>query len=305
MDYVGRIFRPPSEAQSLLLQVTIGCSHNRCVYCDMYRDKQFQPKPWELIEADLREAAAHGGRRTRVFLCDGDALILSTRRLMQILEGIREHLPWVERVGTYGDTRSVGRKSVAELEQLRAAGLGIVYHGMETGDEQVLELIDKGITRREGPSGGGGVKKARPELIETAAKLRAAGIVHSVIVLLGIGGVALSEQHAIHTAQTLTQMDPPYVGALTTTIVPGTPLAERAARGEFVLPSKFQMLAELRTIVAESEFSDCRFSSNHASNYLPLRGTLPADKPALLALLDDVLARADERLLKPERLRGL
>ncbi len=294
MDYVGRIFRPPSEAQSLLLQVTIGCSHNRCVYCDMYRDKEFRPKPWELIEADLREAAAlgrRGYRSPRVFLCDGDALILSTRRLLQILEGIREHLPWVERVGTYGDTRSVGRKSVAELEQLRAAGLGIVYHGMETGDEQVLELIDKGGTR--------------PELIETANKLRAAGIVHSVIVLLGIGGVALSEQHAIHTAETLTQMDPPYVGALTTTIVPGTPLAEMAQRGEFVLPSKFRMLAELRTIVAESEFTDCRFSSNHASNYLPLRGTLPAEKPALLGLLDEVIARGDERLLKPERLRGL
>ncbi len=294
MDYVGRIFRPPSEAQSLLLQVTIGCSHNRCVYCDMYRDKEFRPKPWELIEADLRKAAALGSRgyrSSRVFLCDGDALILSTRRLLQILEGIREHLPWVERVGTYGDTRSVGRKSVAELEQLRAAGLGIVYHGMETGDEQVLELIDKGGTR--------------PELIETANKLRAAGIVHSVIVLLGIGGVALSEQHAIHTAETLTQMDPPYVGTLTTTIVPGTPLAEMAQRGEFVLPSKFRMLAELRTIVAESEFTDCRFSSNHASNYLPLRGTLPAEKPALLGLLDEVIARGDERLLKPERLRGL
>jgi radical SAM superfamily enzyme YgiQ (UPF0313 family) len=311
VDYVGRIFRPPSEAQSLLLQVTIGCSHNGCVYCDMYRDKEFKPKPWELIEADLREAGKlgrlssarglssarlpqrdpHGGRSPKVFLCDGDALILNTRRLLQILDGIREHLPWVERVGTYGDTRSVGRKSVAELEQLRAAGLGIVYHGMETGDAQVLELIDKGGTR--------------PELIETAAKLRAAGIVHSVIVLLGIGGIALSEQHAQHTAETLTQMDPPYVGALTTTIVPGTPLAERAARGEFVLPSKFRMLAELRTIVAESEFSNCRFSSNHASNYLPLRGTLPHDKPALIAVLDDVLTRGDERQLVPERLRGL
>src|SRR5690349_13979723 len=239
MDYVGRIFRPPSEAHSLLLQVTIGCSHNRCVYCDMYRDKQFQPKPWELIEADLREAATlgrRGVRSPRVFLCDGDALILNTRRLLQILDGIREHLPWVERVGTYGDTRSVGRKSVAEFEQLRAAGLGIVYHGMETGDEQVLELIDKGGTR--------------PELIETANKLRAAGIDHSVIVLLGIGGIAHSERHAVHTAETLTQMDPPYVGALTTTIVPGTPLAEMAASGQFVLPSKFRMLAELRTIIA-------------------------------------------------------
>lgn len=294
MDYVGRIFRPPSEAHSLLLQVTIGCSHNRCVYCDMYRDKQFRPKPWELIEADLREAAALGARGVRskrVFLCDGDALILGNKRLMQILAGIRHYLPWVERVGTYGDTRSVGRKSVEQLIELREAGLGIVYHGMESGDDQVLELIDKGGTR--------------PELIETAAKLRAAGITHSVIVLLGIGGVALSEAHALHTAETLTQMDPPYVGALTTTIVPGTPLAEMAARGEFELPSKFRMLEELRTIVAESEFSDCRFSSNHASNYLPLRGTLPGDKAEIVALLDEVLARGDERLLKPEHLRGL
>ena len=294
MDYVGRIYRPPSEARSLLLQVTIGCSHNRCVYCDMYRDKQFRPKPWDRIEADLREAAAlgrRGVRSPRVFLCDGDALILGQRRLLQVLEGIREHLPWVERVGTYGDTRSVGRKTAAQLRELRDAGLGIVYHGMETGDDAVLERIDKGGTR--------------PELIETADKLRDAGITHSVIVLLGIGGVALSEQHAVNTAKTLTRMDPPYVGALTTTIVPGTPLHDLAARGEFELPSKFRMLEELRTIVAESTFSNCRFSSNHASNYLPLRGTLPRDKPALVELLDEVIARGDERLLKPEALRGL
>src|SRR5690554_8142044 len=129
MDYVGRIFRPPSEARSMLLQVTIGCSHNRCVYCDMYRDKQFKPKPWAQIEADLMEAAAlgrRGHRCERVFLCDGDALILSTTKLLQILAGIREHLPWVTRVGTYGDTRSVGRKSAEDLAQLREAGLRIV-----------------------------------------------------------------------------------------------------------------------------------------------------------------------------------
>lgn len=298
MDYVGRIFRPPSEARSLLLQVTIGCSHNRCVYCDMYRDKQFRPKPWAQVEADLEEAARLGaapGRRgfrsNKVFLCDGDALILSTKRLLQILEGIREHLPWVERVGTYGDTRSVGRKSVAELRELREAGLGIVYHGMETGDETVLERIDKGGTR--------------PELIETADKLREAGIIHSVIVLLGIGGTALSEQHAKRTAETLTRMDPAYVGALTTTVVPGTPLHDLQQAGAFELPSKFGMLEELRTIVADSSFSNCRFSSNHASNYLPLRGTLPGDKAAMLALLDQVIAVGDERLLKPEHLRGL
>ncbi|HVI01149.1 MAG TPA: radical SAM protein [Enhygromyxa sp.] len=294
MDYVGRIFRPPSEAHSLLLQVTIGCSHNRCVYCDMYRDKQFRPKPYEQIEADLREAASlarRGFRSDRVFLCDGDALILSTRKLLEILAGIREHLPWVTRVGTYGDTRSVGRKSPDELTQLREAGLSIVYHGMESGDDEVLTMIDKGGTRAE--------------LITTASKLRAAGITHSVIVLLGIGGVTLSEQHARNTATALSEMDPPYVGALTTTIVPGTPLAELAARGEFELPSKFRMLEELRELVGGSEFSDCRFSSNHASNYLPLRGQLPRDKAAMLGVLDEVIARGDERLLKPERLRGL
>jgi radical SAM superfamily enzyme YgiQ (UPF0313 family) len=294
MDYVGRIFRPPSEGPSLLLQVTIGCSHNRCSYCDMYRDKAFKPKPWPTIEQDLREAAAQGARGVRsdrVFLCDGDALILSTKRLLEILAGIRRYLPWVTRVGTYGDTRSVGKKSVPELEALREAGLGIVYHGMESGDDEVLTRIDKGGTRAE--------------LITTAGKLREAGLTHSVIVLLGIGGVALSEQHAHHTASALTEMDPPYVGALTTTVLPGTPLGDQQARGEFVLPSKFRMLEELRTIVGESEFSDCRFSSNHASNYLPLRGTLPQDRPSMLALLDEVITRGDERLLKPERLRAL
>lgn len=294
MDYVGRIFRPPSEAHSLLLQVTVGCSHNRCSYCDMYRDKQFKPKPWPTIEQDLREAARHGARGLRsdkVFLCDGDALILSTKRLLEILAGIRTHLPWVTRVGTYGDTRSVGNKSVEELRALREAGLGIVYHGMESGSDEVLARIDKGGTRAE--------------LIATADKLREADLVHSVIVLLGIGGEALSEQHAHATASALSRMDPPYVGALTTTVLPGTPLFEQQARGEFVLPGKFRMLEELRTIVAELECSNCRFSSNHASNYVPLRGTLPHDKPAMLAVLDEIIARGDERLLKPERLRAL
>lgn len=294
MDYVGRIFRPPSEAHSLLLQVTVGCSHNRCSYCDMYRDKQFKPKPWPTIEQDLREAARHGARGLRsdkVFLCDGDALILSTKRLLEILAGIRTHLPWVTRVGTYGDTRSVGNKSVEELRTLREAGLGIVYHGMESGSDEVLARIDKGGTRAE--------------LIATADKLRAADLVHSVIVLLGIGGEALSERHAHETASALSRMDPPYVGALTTTVLPGTPLFEQQARGEFVLPGKFRMLEELRTIVAELECSNCRFSSNHASNYVPLRGTLPHDKPAMLAVLDEIIARGDERLLKPERLRAL
>lgn len=291
MDYVGRIYRPPSEAHSLLLQVTVGCSHNRCAYCDMYRDKQFRAKPWELVLADLREARRIGPRFSRVFLCDGDALILSTQKLLQILGAIREQLPWVERVGTYGDTRSVGRKSAAELAELRDAGLGIVYHGVESGSDEVLAFIDKGGTRAE--------------CVSTAAKLREAGIVHSVIVLLGIGGKRLSAAHARDTATLLSEMDPPYVGALTTTVVPGTPLHAAEARGEFELPDKFALLSELRTLVGDSELSACRFSSNHASNYLPVRAELPRDKAELLRILDRVIREGDESKLKPEWMRGL
>lgn len=291
MDYVGRMFRPPSEAQSLLLQVTVGCSHNRCTYCDMYRDKRFKVKPWDKVEADIEHAASGGHRIRRVFLCDGDALILSTNKLVQILEAIRDKLPSVERVGVYGDTRSVGKKSVEDLRRLRELGLGIIYHGVETGDDEVMEYIDKGATRAE--------------CVETARKLRQAGIVHSVMVLLGIGGKRMSEQHAAQTGAMLSDMDPPFVGALTTTVVPHTPLFELQERGDFELPSKFELLQELRTIVAGSELSNCRFSANHASNYLPIRANLPDDKPALLEMLDQVLASRDEALLKPEWMRGL
>ncbi len=291
MDYVGSIFRPPSEAESLLLQVTVGCSHNRCAFCAMYADKSFRPKPWAVVERDLRKAAALGPAFRRVFLCDGDALILSTRRLLEILEGIRRYLPWVDRVCVYGDTRSILPKSARELADLRGAGLGIVYHGLESGDDEVLRSVSKGGTR--------------DEAVRAARKLSEAGIAHSVMVLLGLGGEALSERHARNTASALTEMDPPYAAALTVTVVPGTPLWEHRERGEFRLPSKFGFLAELRTIVAESRLTGCRFSSNHASNYLPLRGTLPRDREAVLAVLDEVLAARDEGDLVPEWLRGL
>ena len=292
MDYVGRIFRPPSEARSFLLQVTVGCSHNRCTYCDMYRDKRFSAKPRERWAADIAEASGHRGNFERVFLCDGDALILSTDRLLDILGTIRRELPWVRRVGTYGDTRSVGRKSPEELRALSEAGLGIVYHGVESGHDGVMATIEKGADRTQ--------------CIDTAAKLREAGIRHSVIVLLGIAGPELSQEHASATASLITAMDPSYVGALTTTVVPETPLAHAQEAGTFVLPDKWTMLAELRTMVAElGPLSGCRFSANHASNYLPLRADLPRDQGAVVDLLDRVLDERDETLLKPENLRGL
>lgn len=296
MDHVGKIFRPPSEAESLLLQVTVGCSHNDCTYCAMYDDpvQNFRIKPWDVVRRDIDEAATlveRGFSVRRVFLCDGDALILPTAKLLQILNYLQEKIPMVRRVGVYGDARSILRKSPDELAQLKAAGLGIVYHGAESGDDQVLARIQKGSTAAEA--------------VQSAHRLKEAGIRHSVMVMLGIGGVARSHQHARATAQLLTEMDPPFVGALTTTIIPGTPIDEEVKSGQFALPDPWSLLQELRILVDESQFTRCRFHSNHASNYLPLSLNLPTDKEKALAQLDRMLNERDDGDLKPEYLRGL
>ncbi|MBC8423123.1 radical SAM protein [bacterium] len=293
MDYVGRIFRPPSEAQSLLLQVTVGCSWNRCTYCAMYRDpeQRFRAKPFDTVAADIEEAVAAGRPIPRVFLCDGDALVLSTPKLQRILARLRERLPSVRRVGIYGDARTILRKSVAELGELRELGLGIVYHGVESGDETTLQRIEKGSTR--------------DETAAAAHRLREAGIRHSVIVMLGIGGTERTREHAAATADLITEMDPPYVGALTTTLVPGTPLDAAAQRGEFTLPDPWGMLAELETLVARSRPTRCTFHANHASNYLPLRLNLPADREQGLSRIRQALETRDPSLLVPEYRRGL
>ena len=293
MDYVGKMFRPPSEAESLLLQVTVGCSWNRCTYCMMYRDAEqaFRVKPMATVLADLAEAAGAAAPIRRIFLCDGDALVLSTDKLATILEAVRERLPSVRRVGVYGDARSILSKSVNELSRLRELGLGIVYHGVESGDDETLRRIDKGSTAADA--------------VEAAARLREAGIRHSVIVMLGIGGVARSREHAEATADLLTAMDPPYVGALTTTVIPGSPLAAAESAGEFVLPDPWGMLAELETLVERSRPNRCTFHANHASNYLPLRLNLPADRDRGLAMLRGALHHRDASLLTPESWRGL
>lgn len=296
MPYVGRLFRPPSEADSFLLQVTVGCSHNRCSYCAMYHlpEQRFRAKEWDEIACDIDKAAlfAEAGLPIqRVFLSDGDALVLSTERLERVLAHLREKVPTVRRVGIYGDARSILRKSVDELRRLRGLGLEIVYHGVESGDDEVLGAVGKGSTRAEA--------------IESAARLSAAGIRHSVIIMLGLGGVQGSRRHAEATASLLTEMDPPYVGALVTTLIPGTDLYAMAADGRFQLPDRWGMLQELEIILSESRFTRCRFSANHASNYLPLSLNLPVDRDQALALLRGILAdRQDERLV-PDYLRGL
>ena len=296
MDQVGRIFRPPSEAQSLLLQVALGCSHNRCTYCAMYDlpEQSFRIKPWETVRADIEEAARFSAEVEpirRVFLCDGDALILPVDHLARILGHLRERIPAVRRVGIYGDARSILRKSPPDLARLHELGLDIVYHGVESGDDRVLARVNKGSTAAEAAA--------------AADLLRAAGIRHSVMVMLGLGGRDGSEQHARLTADLLTRMDPPFVGALTTTVIPGTPLAAEQDDGRFTLPDPWGMLEELRILIRDSRLSRCRFHSNHASNYLPLSMNLPADRDLALQRIGAVLASRRPDDLRPEHLRGL
>ncbi len=290
MDYVGNIYRPPSEADSLLVQITTGCSHNKCSFCAMYAEKRFMMKKWETVKADLDEGLAIPQFR-RLFLCDGDAMILAADKLLRVLHYIREHGPHIERVGIYGDARGILNKSHDELVALKAAGLGIVYHGVESGDDEVLKRINKGADSSQ--------------QIAAAQKLKKAGITYSAIVLLGAGGEELSEQHARNTARALALADPDYVGCLMLTLVPGTPIWQEVEAGRFRLPDKWQLLRELRTIVAESDFTRAHFTANHASNYLPIKGDMPRDKARIVELIDSVLADGDESCLKPEWMRGL
>jgi len=289
MHYEGNIIRPPSEANSILLQVTVGCSHNKCTFCGAYKGERFKIKPDDVIMADIDFAARYARRQRRVFICDGDALIVPQARLTAILAEIRRRLPWVERVGVYANTKGLAMKTPEQLAELRALGLGIAYMGLESGDDETLRAVRKGADSRR--------------MIEMGRKARAAGIKLSITVLLGLAGVGRSREHAEATGRVLTAIDPEYVGALSLMLIPGTPLYEDARQGRFEMPDPPGLLAELRTMIASTDLSDGLFHANHASNYLPIRARLPGDKARTLALIDDALAGRVP--LKPEHLRAL
>lgn len=290
MKYEGIIIRPPSEAGSLLLQVTVGCSHNKCTFCPTYKGVKFRIKSLEEIEEDILEARSFG-KIKRVFLCDGDALIIPQERICAILDAIRKYLPTVERVGTYANVKSVLRKTVEELIELRAKGLSIAYLGIETGNDALLRKIQKGVTREK--------------IIEAGRRLKEANITLSVTVLLGIGGREHSMNHAVDTATVLTEVNPDYVGALTVMVVPGTPLYNEQIAGAFVLPDTFGFLEELGVMIAQSDLTDCYFTSNHASNYLPIRARMPQMKDKTVHEIRRVIESKNKRILRPEYLRGL
>ncbi len=289
MHYEGTIIRPPSEANSILLQVTVGCSHNRCAFCGTYKGERFRIKPDAVVDEDIAFAARHCRRQRRVFLCDGDALILPHPKLLRILRAIREHLPWVTRVGLYANAKSVARKTEAELAELRAWGLGIAYMGLESGDDATLARIRKGSD------------SAR--MIEMGRKVRRAGIRLSLTVLLGVAGTERSRIHARETGRVLSEIDPEFVGALSLMLIPGTEMDEARRTGAFELPGPMDMLAELRTLLENTRMTRGLFHANHASNYLPIRARMPQDKARTLELIDRALA--GEVGLKPEYLRAL
>jgi radical SAM superfamily enzyme YgiQ (UPF0313 family) len=277
MHYEGNIIRPPSEANSILLQVTVGCSRNKCTFCGTYKGERFRIKSDAIIMEDIAFAAKYCKRQRRVFLCDGDALIIPQKRLLKILTEIENQLPWVN------------MKTAGELKELRSHGVGIFYMGLETGDDVTLKKIKKGASSKD--------------MIEMGTKAKQAGIKLSITVLLGIAGPQRSQIHAIETGRVLSAIDPDYVGALSLMLIPGTPLYQDYESGEFRLIEPHEMLAELRTMIASTNLTRGLFHANHASNYLPIRARLPQEKETTIRLIDAALA--GEVPLKPEYLRAL
>ena len=291
MKYEGMIFRPPSEADSLILQVTVGCSYNRCTFCGAYQGKPFRVKSFDEVKEDIDEVSSYGSRIRKVFLADGDALIIPQKGLIRILTYLREKLRGLERVGIYANAKDILRKDVDELKELKELGLGILYLGLESGNQEILKRIKKNATI--------------DQMVQAAKRVKESGILLSVTVLLGIGGVELSQAHAADTGEVLSQMDPDYVGALSLMVVPGTPIEKEIETGKLLLPTPFGLIQELETMIQHCRFTRCFFASNHASNYLPLRIRMPEEKEEALRRIREVLRKKDPALLRPEYLRAL
>ena len=292
MRYEGQIFRPFSEANSYLLQCTIGCSHNQCTFCGMYKDRKYRVRSLDEIKEDIRMAKAHYGDLEKVFLCDGDAVAIETDKLLEILNTLYQTFPSLRHVGTYVGPQSTLSKSMSELTALRAAGLTKAYLGVESGDDRVLAEIKKGVTA--------------DEMLKAGQNLVAADINLSSMVLLGIAGKGeRSAEHAIATADITNKMKPRYLAALTTTPVPGTVLYHRLQKGEFELPDPFDTLEEMKLMFENITMDNLKFVGVHASNYLPVSGTLQKDKAKMLDAVDAVLETRDRGALRSEQMRGL
>ncbi len=293
LPYTEPVFRPPSEARSLILQVTNGCSWNKCTFCEMYTQpqKRFRLKPQQEIEQELEAVARAGVPVRRIFLADGDAMTLSFRRLEQIMQVIRSTLPDVQRISSYCLPRNLKNKSVEQLAALRALGLELFYVGCESGDDLVLERVNKG------------------ESFETSLaalkKIKAAGSKSSVMILNGMGGKRYSKQHAVNSARLMNLSQPEYLSTLVVSFPTGLERYQAGFKGEFEALDQAGLFQEMYWLLDTLELKNTIFRSDHASNYLILKGTLNRDKPRLLQKVRDALETPDAVALRPEWMRGL
>jgi radical SAM superfamily enzyme YgiQ (UPF0313 family) len=286
--YEGNIFRPPSEARSLILQATIGCSWNRCTFCSAFQGKEFRIKSLDEIRRDVEKVYPYYRNADRIFLADANALCMETDELVSIMEYLYSKFEYLERITIYGGPIDIHKKSVEELRRLKEAGLHMIYLGLESGSREILKRVCKGAT---------------PEMmIEAGRKVKEAGILFSVMVILGLGGQGLSEEHAGESARILSSMDPDYAAALTLLLEPGAGILKDIDDGRMTLITPEQSLKEIRTIIENLDVSNCIFRSNHPSNYIPIKGTLPHDREKMLREIDEALR---ESRFRPEGWRAL
>ena len=289
--YEGRVYRPPSEADSLILQATLGCSYNECTFCGMYRDKPFRVRKLDDVLSEIEWAKSSVGDVQKVFLADGDALIAKPSYIEAVTRACYDAFPNLRRVSCYASPQALDKRTVEEMAALREAGLSQYYLGVESGHDEVLENLKKGIDAEN--------------MIRVAQKAHAAGVKLSTMILLGVGGRRLTREHALESARVISAINPRFVSTLVVTPVEGTPLYDQARAGAFDDMSPVELTVELREFVAALDVKATIFRSNHASNYLPLAGTFPKDQPRIVAELDQILAAEDQRRFRPEWVRGL
>ncbi len=282
MRYHGDIYRPPSEAYSLILQVTYGCTHNACTFCDMYKNKPFAIRPAQEVFEDIEQFTNKAAVR-RVFLADGNGLCLKNDYLVEILQRLNDNFTNLERTAIYATAKDIVRKSVDELIELRQNGLKQMYIGVESGSDKVLKLVNKNCTAQD--------------VIAAGQKLKAAGIKNSTIIILGLGGVEHSREHALQSAAVVSQINPEYLALMTLMVRPGTPLQKQVASGQFNLLTPLQIIEEAHLILQNFDLDGTLFRANHNSNYVQLRGVLNQDKDRLLAEVAELkVSLSDERL---------
>ncbi len=288
MRYEGMVYRPPSEAQSLIIQATIGCPHNRCTFCSLYKNTKFRIRPVEEIKEDLRMARDYYGEYIEsVFFADGNTIIMKTEQLLEIFDYTRSLFPYLERITVYGSSRFVNKKSLEDLKRLRAAGLKRIHTGMESGDDIILERIKKGTNSQE--------------IISAGLKLKEAGISVSEYYLVGIGGKERSREHALNSALTLSAFSPDFIRLRTYVPMPNTPLYDDYQNGVFALLSPHEALREVRLLIENLNCDNSQLLSDHINNYWNVYGILPQDKDKMLAEIDRALAIDESRFRRPEQ----